>query len=116
MVQQNLPSQKNYLRRKFASNAKKETGRGIPHHCTPTAAKRNIAEMITSESTSSQEQILSQGLKKNLNEKGKYRKEDIQLTGMQDVIPLSLTVGKSQEKPHPELITPMDKEFFHLQP
>ena len=92
--------------KKICIKCKKETGCGIPHHCTPTAAKRNIAEMITFESTSSQEQILSQGLKKILNEKGKDRKEEIRLTGMQGGNPLSVTVGKSQEKPHPELITP----------
>ena len=81
--------------KKICIKCKKETGHGIPHNCTPTAAKRNIAEMINSESTPSQGQILSQGLKKLLNEKGKDRKEEIWLTGMHGGNPLSVTVGKS---------------------
>ena len=55
--------------KKICLKCKGEVSAGKGHLCTSKAAKRNIVEMISQQSTTVQEQILSASLKTVVNEK-----------------------------------------------
>ena len=91
--------------KKICPTCKLEVSAGKSHPCTPNAAKRNIVEMISQQSSTGQEQILSAALKSVVNEKGGEPGEDLRLTGLHGGNPLSVTVGKPK-KAEAQLITP----------
>ena len=91
--------------RKICPTCKAEVSAGKTHLCTAKAAKRNIVEMISQQSPTGQEQILSASLKTLVNEKGEEPGEEFRLTGIQGGNSLSVTVGKPK-KADVQLITP----------
>ena len=98
------PPPKKVIPKKICFVCKQETGRGLPHPCTPNAAKKNLSVLIGKETATGQEQVLGESLKNLAGVKGAEPGEELRLTGLRGGNQLSVTVGKSAEKPDPLLI------------
>lgn len=86
-------------------SCKQETGLGISHNCTPNSAKKNIADLTSQQSTTGQEQILSEGLKNIVKEKSGEFGSQMRFTVLQGGNPLSVTLGKAPTNQETILIT-----------
>ena len=69
------------------------TGRGIPHSCTPANRKKNLIEIIQNEKGTGTEQILS-GVLKDVKEKDKESGGEIRLRQINGGNDLTVTLGK----------------------
>ena len=98
------PAPKKVIPKKICFVCKQETGPGLPHPCTPNVAKKNLSVLIGKETATGQEQVLGESLKNLAGVKGAEPGEELRLTGLRGGNPLSVTVGKSTEKPDPLLI------------
>ena len=96
---------KKTIKKKICTICKQETGPGISHRCNPNSAKKNLTNLIAKESTTGQEQVLSESLEALVNEKGGEPGEELRLTGLKSGNPLCITVGKSTERNSPLLLS-----------
>ena len=84
---------KKKIPKKNCFSCKQETGPGIPHHCTPNSAKKNIANLVAQQSTTGQEQILSESIKNLVKNKSGESGSQMRFTGLHGGNPISVTVG-----------------------
>ena len=82
---------------KFCPNCYQHTGPGIPHPpCTPAAAKKNLAELVSQLDTTGQQQVVSSSLKLLASSSNTEPGSEMRLTQLRGGNRLSVTLGKSK--------------------
>ena len=87
------PEKKNF---KFCPSCYQHTGPGIPHPCTPGAAKKNLAKLVSQLDETGQQQVVASSLKHLASSSKTESGSEMRLTQLRGGNRLSVTLGKAK--------------------